>query len=188
MSLQNSEGGVAMSPTIDLDSDIFDYLKSQAEPFTDTPSSVLRRMLQLNEPADDPAAVEQQHEARARKPKASSPKRRSSAQKSKGRTRAPSGTLLPENRYEQPLLRALVEAGGQAPYRELVEAVGRELKGELMPADLENLSSGAIRWHSRLQFVRLRLIERGEMDRAAPRGIWRVSDAGRRQALNGSQS
>lgn len=177
-----------MSPTVDLDSDIFDYLKSQAEPFTDTPSSVLRRLLQLDEPADQPAAVAHQEEVRTRKPQALGSKRRSGAQKSNGRTRAPSGTLLPENRYEQPLLRALVEADGQAPYREVVEAVGRELKDDLMPADFENLSSGAIRWHSRLQFVRLRLIERGEMDREAPRGIWRVSDAGRQALLNGSPS
>jgi hypothetical protein len=32
----------------------------------------------------------------------------------------------------------------------------------------------------------LRLVERGEMDRDAPRGIWRITEAGRQAALNGS--
>ena len=30
---------------IDIDQEVFDYLKSQAEPFTDTPNDVLRRLL-----------------------------------------------------------------------------------------------------------------------------------------------
>ena len=36
-----------MSPEIELDQDIFDFLKTKAEPFVDTPSSVLRRLLGL---------------------------------------------------------------------------------------------------------------------------------------------
>jgi hypothetical protein len=95
--------------------------------------------------------------------------------------------LLPENRYEVPLLRALVNAGGRAPYRELVDAVGEELKDELMPADREKLNSGSIRWQSRLQFVRLRLIERGLLARDTPRGVWGITDTGRQALEEASQ-
>jgi hypothetical protein len=175
-----------MSPSVELDEDIYEYLKSQAEPFTDTPNTVLRRLLQLDDPSEahtwthvsNGASLRQEPGLRARK--------RSGARKSSGRARAPSGTLLPEQRYELPLLRALIEAGGEAPFREVLESVGRALSNEFVPADHETLSSGTVRWHSRLQFVRLRLVERGEMDREAPRGIWRITDAGRRAALNGS--
>jgi Arc/MetJ family transcription regulator len=177
---------LAMPQLVDLDDDIFAYLQSYAEPLTDTPSSVLRRLLKINgtngtengsrkqEFNNNGAAAERRDEPRATRSAA-----RSKPNKATGRTRAPSGSLLPEQAYEAPLLRALVAAGGEAPYREITEAVGAELHDTLMPADFENLESGSVRWHSRLQFVRLRLIKRGEMDREAPRGIWRITDAGR---------
>lgn len=174
-----------MSPQIDIDDDVLDYLKSKAEPFVDTPSTVLRRVLGIDTSSTrKPAAVRDgtssapppvrqratQKDGKSARGKSDSPKR----------TRAASGTLLPEARYERPLLKALARApGGQAPYRDVVEAVGKELKDSLMPADFENLTSGAVRWQSRLQFVRLRLIERGYLDKDAPRGIWSLTDQGR---------
>lgn len=183
-----------MSPNIELDQEIFDLLKSKAEPFVDTPNSVLRRLLGLrpsNASANhlspsQPGSVSGNHVSpsqratgianpRARK----STKKRNAKPATPQRTRAASGTLLPEEKYELPLLKALVDAGGQAPYRDIVEAVGRELKDDLLPADFENLNSGAVRWQSRLQFVRIRLIERGYLEKDAPRGVWGITDAGR---------
>jgi len=178
-----------MSPQVELDSDILDYLKSQAEPFVDTPSSVLRRLLDLAEPNGQSVASPAESltaPARARLKKTKGRSSNASDRRGGGRSRAPSGTLLPEKEYERPLLRALVALNGEAPYRDVREAVGREIKDRLMPADSKMLASGSIRWHSRLQFVRLRLIERGEMDRDAPRGIWRITDEGRRALENRS--
>lgn len=177
-----------MCPTIELDADIYEYLKSQAEPFTDTPNSVLRRLLDVDGASKSEAERASGDESVQGGKAASRAKRRGGTRKASGRTRAPSGTLLPEQRYELPLLRALMDAGGEAPFSELREAVGRALGDELTPADHETLNSGGVRWHSRLQFVRLRLIERGELDREAPRGIWRITEAGRQAALNGSAS
>jgi hypothetical protein len=175
-----------MSPSVDLDDDVYEYLKSQAEPFTDTPNTVLRRLLHIDAASEPDAQRPESNGSATRRETGSRAKKRGGARKSSGRTRAPSGTLLPEQRYELPLLRALIEAGGEAPYREVLESVGRALNEEFMPADHETLASGNVRWHSRLQFVRLRLVERGEMDREAPRGIWRITEAGRQAALNGS--
>ncbi len=181
-----------MSNQIDVDNDVFGVLKAKAEPFVDTPNSVLRRLLGL-----DPAAAADVVAALVAppvpaKPRSSSvatksaatakskPKPKSAAKKkAPKRARAARGTLLPEEHYEGPLLRALVNAGGQAPYRDVVNVVGSELKDQLMPADFETLDSGSVRWQSRLQFVRLRLIERGFLDRQTPRGIWGITDQGR---------
>lgn len=180
-----------MSPNIEIDEDVFDFLKSRAEPLVDTPSSVLRRLLGLNSAGDktpgEPlvTATASTSHARVNAPSKGTKAKRVKAPK---RTRAASGTLLPEEKYERPLLKALVDADGQAPYRDVVEAVGRELKDELMPADFENLNSGAVRWQSRLQFVRLRLIERGYLDKNAPRGVWSITDAGRAAFENGEGS
>lgn len=168
-------------PQVDLDSDVFEYLQSEAQPLLDTPSTVLRRLLRLDGTSNG---------AGPEAPKSSEPLRTAPAKRVKRhgttRTRAAAGTILPEERYELPLLRALVAAGGRAPYREIVDAVGAELKDELMPADLEALNSGTIRWQSRLQFVRLRLIERGLLDRDTPRGVWGVTAAGRAAAEDGA--
>ena len=183
-----------MSNQIDVDDDVLTLLKSKAEPFVDTPNSVLRRLLGIDRTGGPALTRVAQVTTKATTPasKRTTTNRKSKAKsKVKGgrpaakRTRAATGTLLPEDRYEAPLLRALVGAGGQAPYREVVIAVGSELKDDLLPADFEKLNSGAIRWQSRLQFVRLRLIERGYLDRETPRGIWGITDAGR-AALNGA--
>lgn len=168
-------------PQVDLDSDVFAYLQSEAQPLIDTPSSVLRRLLKLDG-AQDGVPAELPSSPKARLSAAPKGKRRGAA-----RTRAAAGTILPEDRYERPLLRALVAAGGRAPYREIVDAVGAELKDELMPADLKALNSGTIRWQSRLQFVRLRLIERGLLDKDTPRGVWGITDEGRAVVQNGDR-
>src|SRR5450759_1386864 len=162
-----------MDIEISVDEDVVALLKSTAEPFVDTPNSVLRRLLGLEGPADAIPAAGGSRPARAKRAAAQQPRRRGT------RTRAPSGTLLPEGRYEAPLLRALVAAGGQGPSQDVIGAAGRELKDALTQLDLELLGSGGVRWQSRIQFVRLRLIQRELMDRHSPRGIWAISDKGR---------
>lgn len=174
-----------MSPSIEIDDDVFEHLKSQAEPFTDTPNTVLRRLLNMNGgvalPSQPTTTARSDSPEKQLAPRSG---KRGKGKKQARRTRAASGTLLPEQAYEKPLLRALVDAGGEAPYRNVLDSVGQSLERALMPADFEKLSSGGIRWHSRLQFVRLRLIERGELDRDAPRGVWRITDAGRKALAN----
>jgi negative regulator of replication initiation len=179
-----------MSPHIELDEEIFDFLKTKAEPFVDTPNTVLRRLLGLDSAASRPANVVVTANPSVDTPTSRGTKATKKTAKSAKpkRTRAAAGTLLPEERYELPLLKALADAGGLAPYRDVVDAVGRELKDDLLPADFENLNSGAVRWQSRLQFVRLRLIERGYLDKNAPRGVWAITDAGRSALAEGERS
>jgi restriction system protein len=86
---------------------------------------------------------------------------------------------LADEEYEIPLLATLDAHGGRAPTSEVLDELGQRLADRLMPADLEPLDSGDIRWRNRAQFVRLRLIERGDMVSGSPRGIWEISDQGR---------
>ena len=79
----------------------------------------------------------------------------------------------------RPVLAALASSGGSATYKQVVDEVGRQLKSDFTPMDLDELSSGGVRWQSRIQFVRLRLIERGLMERDSARGIWSISPDGR---------
>lgn len=178
-----------MSPHIELDEEVYAYLKAQAEPFIDTPNTVMRRLLGLDSvdgPVSHPMSSLGRVASGSRSARSDRPRKNKSTKSiAPKRTRAASGSLLPEARYERPLLKSLSDAGGQAAYREVVDAVGRELKDDLMPADFETLSSGSVRWQSRLQFVRLRLIERGYLDKNAPRGVWAITDAGRTALAKG---
>jgi len=67
---------------------------------------------------------------------------------------------LPMREYELPLLESLEERGGSAPAKEVITA-------------------GAVRWENRVQWLRLRLVERGLLKKDSPWGIWELSKAGR---------
>jgi hypothetical protein len=153
-----------MCPSIDTDDEVFEVIKKHAEPFVDTPNTVLRRLLGIDQPEGLPAPT----------PETAN---RETANRQGGR--AAPGTLLPESEYEIPILRCLEERGGRAPSREVVEAVGEALDVKLTKLDRQPLKSGDIRWENRAAFVRLRLVERGELVRKSPRGTWEISDKGR---------
>jgi hypothetical protein len=144
-------------PSIDTDNEVFEIIKKNAEPFVDTPNTVLRRLLGIDRAKVQPG---------------------SSDDTPLEFVRAAPGTLLPESEYEIPILRCLKERRGRAPSREVVEAVGEALGDKLTELDRQPLKSGDIRWENRVAFVRLRLIERGELVKKSPRGTWEISEKG----------
>ncbi|HEX2391556.1 MAG TPA: winged helix-turn-helix domain-containing protein [Solirubrobacterales bacterium] len=143
---------------IEIDDELFGVIKERAEPFVDTPNSVLRRMIGL-----DPGGGERSNGV-------------------SGRGRAPAGSLLPESEYELPLLQELLSRGGSAPAKEITAAVGERLVAKLTDRDREVLDSGDVRWENRVHFTRLRLKERGLLKSGSARGIWELSRDGRRAA------
>ena len=162
--------------TIEIDDDVFGLLKKRAEPFVDTPNSVLRKLLGLNQKG--PNRTHSRSRTRSRQ----------AAGKSAKTNRAPSGTLLPEQEYTGPILQVLRGKGGRAPAQEVIEGVGRMLADRLTTMDKENLATGGVRWQHRVQFARLRLLERGLLKKGSPRGLWELSDqAGARSAAEVAQ-
>jgi hypothetical protein len=169
-----------MSPSIDIDEGVLDLLKHEAEPFVDTPNTVLRRLLGLDVNRADPAASVPAPAAIAQS--ARDPKRSRRQKGASNSRRAARGSLLSESEYELPILRYLVEHGGRAPSREIVDAIGEVLNDRFTDADRQPLNSGEIRWKSRAAFVRLRLVEARDLDGTAPRGTWQITDEGRARA------
>jgi hypothetical protein len=178
-----------MSPTIRIDDDVFDALKTHAEPFVDTPNTVLRRILGLGEaglessngstefePADVGNAAKS---GRSRKSPGSRQRRRRT--KATRPSRAKTGTILRESEYELPILEIIGEHGGRAAAREVLDELETRIDGRLTDVDREELASGDVRWRNRAQFVRLRLVEHGDMVKDSPRGIWEISEQGRRR-------
>jgi hypothetical protein len=173
---------VTVSPTIRIDDEVFDKLKESAEPFVDTPNTVLRRILGLSVEADIVGIKDEVQDGSP--PKQSRGARRKAVSRQKKRARAPrarTGTILPDAEYEVPILSILEAHGGRAPTREVIDALGEQLDGRLTDVDEQRLSSGEVRWRNRAQFVRLGLIERGDMLKGSPRGVWEISDQGRRR-------
>lgn len=159
---------------ITIDDDIYEALKDQAEPFEDTPSTVLRRLLDLSNTKLANTGT------RANGASADDRTRRRTPRRGAKRgPRAKKGSILPETEYEIPVLRALDQMGGRAASREVVAAVGVILNGKLTETDRESIPTGGLRWENRVHFTRLRLKEAGLLAGDSPRGVWELSDKGR---------
>jgi hypothetical protein len=170
-----------MPVEIQIDEEVWELLKERAEPFVDTPNSVIRRLLELPVATNGHvngavSIVEEAVAAGSTRPRTRGrrPRRRGASA-----PRAQTGTILPDDEYELPILTILDQNGGRAPTREVLEALGERLADKLMPADHETLASGDIRWRNRAQFARLHLIESGDMQKGSPRGLWEITDKGR---------
>lgn len=166
-----------------VDDDVYAALQARAVPLEDDVNSVLRRLLGLEAVAEAPKASQPERpdriDATTERPGRLGPKPARPRKTAKKRTRVPKGSILPESDYEVPILRALAQQGGRVPTSELIAQLEKEIGARLTDVDRERLSSGGIRWQNRAQFVRLKLIKRGDMAEGSPRGVWEISEAGR---------
>lgn len=143
-----------MAHLVPLDDDVFAELQSRATPLVDDVNSVLRRALGMPAP---PAAIP-------------------------GKPRHAAKGALPDDDFEEPLLRVLVELGGAGPTKLVIDQVGKLLADRLSDADRAALtSSKEPRWRNRVQFARLSLIKTGHMIKGSPRGYWEISNLGRKR-------
>lgn len=164
-----------------VDDDVYAALQARAVPLEDDINSVLRRLLGLGSAGSSAQAsdVVATADGATERPGRSGAKPTRPKKAAKKRTRVPKGSILPESDYELPILRALAQHGGRVPTSELIAQLEKEIDLRLTDVDRERLSSGGIRWQNRAQFVRLKLIKKGEMAEGSPRGLWEISEAGR---------
>jgi hypothetical protein len=185
---------------IGIDDEVLAELKRRAEPLIDEPNSVLRRELGIGRSdngnlAETPLLLEEVRRASESPESRSRPSRgpkgkgvkqgRARSTKAKA-PRAPKGSLTKEDLFEEPILRALEDAGGQLSVSDVVTKVGKALAGTLNEHDLFEDSNGVPRWEKRVHFVRLKLVDRGLMNKDAPRGSWEISSKGRERLGVGS--
>ncbi len=93
------------------------------------------------------------------------------------------GEFTPVFAYWRPILEVLVEMGGAGKRHDVVGAVGKKMKNILKPADYGKLpKSGWIRWRNRVawQASNMRQPEQSLIKNDSPRGIWEITDAGRK--------
>src|SRR2546428_717284 len=109
-----SEGGNNMAKTIEIDDDVYDILKRFARPLEDTPSTVIRRLVETAESAASPSLTSTT-EAGNR-----------IADQRKHRVRSVERT--PQAAFRSPILEVLIEMGGAGPVGDILDRVREKMK------------------------------------------------------------
>ena len=111
------------------------------------------------------------------------------AQKGKAQryARLARGLRTPEETFYQPILRALVDAGGAAPMKTVLARVKVAVQGALREVDFQSIGSDPemVRWTNTAQWARHSMVKEGLLKDNSPRGIWEISDAGRAALAEG---
>jgi hypothetical protein len=160
----------SMMPTIRIEDDVMEGLKKIAEPFTDTPNSVIRRLLQER-------GVLAKSETPATSTAPSLP-----------RSHINAATAATPQRVCEPYLLDVLYARfkGRATKQEATEAVIEALKsrGFLSAADFDPVSSGESKIANTIAWSRNALKEQGLIKRDTAKGIWELTDKGMERGSN----
>lgn len=91
------------------------------------------------------------------------------------------GEITPHQMFYRPILEVLVELGGGAKTKTVLDRVGEKMKAVLKPKDYEHHQSSGnqIRWRNTAQWARNSMVnDDGRMKKGSPNGYWEISDKG----------
>jgi len=109
------------------------------------------------------------------------PTRNGSCRKKKNRRKLERGLRTPEEKFIFPILEALIELGGEAHAKDVLERVHTKMKNILNSYDYEDLSSNnQKRWENTALWAKYKMVKKGLLDRSVPRGVWRITEKGRK--------
>ena len=150
-------------PTIRVDQEVFEGLQKLAQPFVDSPSMVIRRLL------EDRGLL-------AKNAPPALPKISASIA---------ANALTPQPVYEKYLLYILArEFNGQGHKRDVTHAIVKRMMkdGFIGAADQELVSTGETKAENTITWARNALKQRGYINRAARRGMWELTPEGKSAA------
>ena len=164
-------------PTIRVDDDVFNGLKTIAEPFVDTPNTVIRRLLEgcgalEKETGDELLTAEQQVNVTAH----------TNVLADEGKE-----VLTSQSIYEVFLLYVLGnDFKGVGGKHEITKAVIAKMRsnGYIGPADLRRVSSGETKAENTIAWGRNALKEQGLISRQSQKGVWELTSKGMEKAKN----
>ncbi len=92
------------------------------------------------------------------------------------------GLRTPEDNFRIPILQSLIESGGSAPMSDVLDKVEAKMRSQLNAYDRSPLPSDPTqpRWRNTAQWARNAMVKEGLMASDSPRGIWEITEAGRR--------
>jgi len=91
------------------------------------------------------------------------------------------GLRTPEEKYVIPILESIIELGGKAEMKNVLNLVYEKMKGILNKYDYEPLLSNPKqkRWENSAQWARNTMVNEGLLSSDSPRGIWEITQKGR---------
>ncbi len=93
----------------------------------------------------------------------------------------PGESFTPVHSYWRFILQSLVELGGSARSELVLERVGQKMEHILTAGDRAMLPSGVdVRWKNRAAWQRYNMVRQGLLKNNSPRGIWEISEQGKR--------
>jgi len=97
------------------------------------------------------------------------------------------GLRTSEDAFRRPILEALVELGGRAEMSKVLDLVEKKMQGILNDFDRQPLRSdpNIIRWRNTAQWCRNTMTREGLLKSYSPRGIWEISERGRKALQEG---
>lgn len=92
------------------------------------------------------------------------------------------GMRTPETAFYQPILKALIGLGGSSKIGDVLVKLEPMMKGVLTAVDYEPLSSDTemLRWRNTAQWARYSMVKEDLLKSNSPRGIWEITEAGRK--------
>lgn len=95
------------------------------------------------------------------------------------------GLRTPEDAFRLPILESLIEMGGKAEVRAVLNKVYEKMKHILNKYDRQPLSSGTgIRWQNTAQWARNTMVREGLLSPESERGVWEITEKGREYLKN----
>ncbi len=97
------------------------------------------------------------------------------------RPRLPRGRRTPQTAFRLPILQVLVELGGRARSRQVLERLQHRMRPQLKEVDYQPLRSnvGLPRWRNTAYWARTLLTKEGLLNTQAGYGVWEITEAGR---------
>jgi len=94
------------------------------------------------------------------------------------------GVRTPNQAFEVPILTALVTLGGRGRMADVLAKVEQLMRDRLTEVDFQPLRSDpdSVRWRNTAQWTRFTLVQHGDLRDDSPRGIWEITEQGRRRA------
>jgi hypothetical protein len=89
-----------------------------------------------------------------------------------------------------PILESVIELGGKAEMKDVLNLVHEKMKNILNSYDYEPLPSNPKqkRWENIAQWARNTMVNEGLLAKDSPRGIWEITDKGRKFYEENKQS
>jgi hypothetical protein len=148
-----------MMPVIRISDETYARLQRHAKPFEDTtPESVILKALAALDMMDGDVPA---------------PAKRASVKRDEAQK-------LPQREFRYPLLMTLLKFGGRAQAKDVRAVLGPIMAPKLSEGDYENVSTGDPRWWNATCWERSDLVKEGLMRDDSERGVWEISEAGKR--------